>query len=362
MTLYDRHLTARLLRVIFQTSLAITGLFVLVDLLSVRLDNIDRYETPALQVLLYYATMLPAILLEYHVLAVSVLVAGLIVLGRAAQSNEVVALLAAGVSLRRLALAPLLLGLLISGGALLFNESIGVRLNALHLEIANHYLQRPDSLTRETVSWPNLSDGWACHVLEFNPKALTGQDVFIHRNTPEQLDEIRARRIYWDEATAQWILEDGRWFSTSPGNEWRQQVNRITQQPAPFDVSPDALFALDRNPTTRSLPDLYQALSSADSDSAPVTRGWLAWHRKLAQPFLCVIMMLLAVPFAIRFRRGGVAAGFGLGIGLALAYMLIFYGGVGLGYLLIIPPLAAAWLANALFVTAGTALLVRTPT
>ncbi|MFM1919133.1 MAG: hypothetical protein RLZZ303_767 [Candidatus Hydrogenedentota bacterium] len=361
MTRYDRHLTGRLLVATFQCAFALFSLFVLIDFLSIRLDRMQEYETPASQMALYYATLLPTVLFEYQILAVSVLVAGLIVLGKAAQSNEVVALLAAGVSLRRIALAPLCLALLLSVAGLMFAETAGVRLTRLHQEIASRYVQRADAARHGSVSWVRLSDGWTCHVLDFNPIALTGQDVFIHRNTSETLDEIRAHRIYWEPESKQWLLEDGRWFATTPGEDWRQQVTRITQQPAPFTDPPEQLFALQQSPATRSIVELRNALDEAGNQGAALARGWLAWHRKLAQPFLCAIMMLLAVPFAVRYRRGGVTAGFGMGIGIAMGYMLVFYGGVGLAYLLIVPPVAGVWAANVLFAGAGGWMLLRAP-
>lgn len=361
MTLYDRYLSRQILRVLGQTTLALLGLFVLVDLLSVRLERIDRFETPLAQAALYYLYMIPGMLFEYHLLAISILVAGLMVLGRAAQNNEVTTMLAAGVSLRRLAVAPLALGLVLAMGALAFHETIGVRMTARQRQIDMQYMRRADAVALTTVSWPHLPGGWTCHVLVFNPVALTGEDVFIHRNEPGMLEEIRARRIYWSPEERQWMLEDGRRFSTNTNEDWRQQVQRITSAPAPFDTPPEQLFALEEPSATRSIWALHAAMEQAAAYGIPTQRAWLDFHRKLAQPVLCAVMMLLAIPFAVRLRRGGMAAGFGLSIGIALAYMLVFYGGAGLAYINIVPPAIGAWMANAVFGVAGVVLLARTP-
>jgi lipopolysaccharide export system permease protein len=362
MNLYDRHLAGRLLRAIAQTVVTLVGLFILIDLLSLRLERMDRYETPLLQAVQYYVFMIPEILFEYHILAVSILVGGLMVLGKIAQNNEATSLLAAGVSLRRIAAVPLVIGALIGLFAFTFNEFAGVRLTALQDEVGKRYLERAEGETYQTVSWPHLTDGWSCHVLSFNPKALSGQDVFLHRNTADTLEEIRARRIYWDVERNTWMLEDGRWFSTNTGDAWRQKVTRITSAPAPFTAPPSQLFALDQNPGTRSIVELRAALEQAEAFGTPTARGWLAFHRKLAQPVLCAIMMLLAIPFAMRFRRGGALAGFGISITIALAYMLVFYAGNGLAYIYIIPPALGAWAANVIFGVGGWWLFLRTPT
>jgi lipopolysaccharide export LptBFGC system permease protein LptF len=100
-------------------------------------------------------------------------------------------------------------------------------------------------------------------------------------------------------------------------------------------------------------------LRAAGYDVGPET-VWL--HRKLAFPFVALVMTLIAIPFAITTGRHGAMYGIGIGVALAMFYwgMLVGFTAMGKGGLL--TPVLAAWAPNILF-TAGAAyglLTVRT--
>ena len=76
-------------------------------------------------------------------------------------------------------------------------------------------------------------------------------------------------------------------------------------------------------------------------------------QRKVAFPFVTLIMTLLAVPFAVTTGRRGALYGVGVGIVLAIVYwtMMSVFGAVGAGGL--ISPVLAAWAPNILFAAAA---------
>ena len=88
----------------------------------------------------------------------------------------------------------------------------------------------------------------------------------------------------------------------------------------------------------------------------------VALQRKVAFPFVTVVMTLLAVPFAVTTGRRGALYGVGIAIVLAITYwlMLSVCAAIGAGGLL--SPVLAAWTPNILFgaVAAYLILTVRT--
>ena len=88
----------------------------------------------------------------------------------------------------------------------------------------------------------------------------------------------------------------------------------------------------------------------------------VALQRKIAFPFVTVIMTILAVPFAVTTGRRGAMYGVGIGIVLAIIYIvaLSVFGALGAGGAL--PPMLAAWAPNILFgaVAVYMVLTVRT--
>lgn len=363
MTILDRYITSRLLSTLAKIVLTLVGLYILIDLLVTRQNYIIRYEIPLRYVAEYYFVQLPVILFTYHAVALGLLIAALMVLGKAAQDQEITATLAGGISLRRLAAGPLLAGLVVAALSFGLQESWGVYAAKRAEALDQQYFQRSGGVGfRDSRSWTGLSGGWTCHVLKFNPEALTGEDVYLHRFDGAMVEDIRAERIFWDPAREQWLLENGRHFSFDRGKAWEQRVSRITQTPAPFTESPEALFVLDQPASAKNAATLYRDLSWAASLGMPTGRHWVDFHTKFARPALCFVMILIAVPFALRLRRGGLAVSFGAAIALGLAYMMVFFAGVGLGWMGALPPALAAWLANGLFLLGGGWLFLRTPT
>ena len=69
-------------------------------------------------------------------------------------------------------------------------------------------------------------------------------------------------------------------------------------------------------------------------------------HRKLAFPFIALIMALIAVPFAVTTGKRGAMYGIGAGIVLAITYWAAISVFAGIGAAGLISPLLAAWAPN----------------
>jgi len=362
MTLLDRYYSRRLAATLIKALSALLFIFILIDLLTHRRGQIMRYDIPWSIVGAYYLAYIPRILYTYQVGALSMLVATLLVLGEAAQNNETTAALAGGISLRRLIRGPVLVAVAFAIVLFVAQDVVGANASRQARELEARYFSRAQQDARKGVSWPRLNGDWTCHIMKFNKAALTGEDVFLHSNCPDSVQQILAKRIYWDGDMHQWMLENGRWLVLDPKNDWQGPVNRITLQPAPVKESPEDLFALDEPPETKRFTHLAQDIRRAQARGIPAAGALSELHAKIAQPALSFVMMLLAVPFAMRLRRGGHAIGFGVSTGIAIAYLLMFRLSMALGAADRLPPLVAAWLVNVIFFALGIAMFRRTQT
>ena len=142
MTLLDRYLVRRFMMTLLKVLVALILLVSVIDLVATRQEDISKYQIPWHVVLLYYVTFVPTILFEYQAAAVSVLISGLMVLGNAAQHNEITALLAGGVSLGRIARAPVVMAMVIAVAVFFFQESYGVRASEIHAGVKNEYFSK----------------------------------------------------------------------------------------------------------------------------------------------------------------------------------------------------------------------------
>lgn len=106
------------------------------------------------------------------------------------------------------------------------------------------------------------------------------------------------------------------------------------------------------NELTRKL--TAPGLSAAERQAARVNL-----NRKLALPFANLVLVLAALPFALRFGRT-LGVSLGLALLIAVAYYLLFSVGLTLANVLPGLPELGVWLANIVFAVAGVRMLRRT--
>jgi lipopolysaccharide export LptBFGC system permease protein LptF len=85
-------------------------------------------------------------------------------------------------------------------------------------------------------------------------------------------------------------------------------------------------------------------------------------QRKLAFPFVTLVMTLLAIPFGVSVGRHGALYGIGLGIVIALCYWTLISAFVAIGRAGLLPPLLAGWAPNILVLGVAGYLFLRART
>jgi lipopolysaccharide export LptBFGC system permease protein LptF len=107
---------------------------------------------------------------------------------------------------------------------------------------------------------------------------------------------------------------------------------------------------------------LRRAVTELAATGANVVPQRVDLHRKLAFPFVTLVMTLLAVPFGVTTGRRGALYGIGLGIVLALSYWFIMSVFVAIGKAGLLPPALAAWTPNIIVSAAAIYLLLTAKT
>ena len=140
------------------------------------------------------------------------------------------------------------------------------------------------------------------------------------------------------------------------------QTTRITQRPAPFTETPEYLFTSEVNTQTQSIPQLAELITKHKSQSRTARRITLDLHKKIVDPFLCLLFMTLALPFSIRLGRGGLSIGLSVAIFLGLGYLVVAGISHSMGYSGQISPILAAWFPFTVYFFGCGTLISRTST
>jgi lipopolysaccharide export LptBFGC system permease protein LptF len=130
-----------------------------------------------------------------------------------------------------------------------------------------------------------------------------------------------------------------------------------------LEIEPPSYFKSDNPDSERmtydELRDYVTQLQKSGYYSVPYQ---VQLQRKVAFPFVTLIMTLIAVPFAVTTGRSGALYGIGIGIMLAIVYWTAqsMFGAIGSAGLL--SPTLAAWAPNILFSAAACYMLLTVRT
>jgi LPS export ABC transporter permease LptG len=297
------------------------------------------------------------------VLPLSALVGTLVTIGLLTKSSELIVMRACGVSLYRTALPLLVLALLWSGMLFGLEETVLANANRKAAEL-KHLMRGGQPRTFDVLSrqWVAGRDGRIYHYAYYDPreKALTGLEVYRFTDKPWGLGEsMLVRQATFTPATGDWRADQGwvRRFSKDVVSEYQSfELRQLSFETASYfgTEQPDA----DRL-TFVSLRRYIQNLKISGFDVVPYR---VALHRKIAFPFVALVMTLIAVPFAVTTGRRGALFGVGLGILLAISYWGLSAVFTAIGSAGLLTPPLAAWAPNALFASVAGYLLLTVRT
>ena len=362
MKLIDRYIVSRLILWLVIILLSVATLYVLIDLATRTRAGIVEHGAPAQVVVLYYLNYLPLIVLQ--MIPVAFLIASLFVLGNFARNNEYTALLAGGVSLYRFALAPIGLSAAVAVCALGLGEFVLPTTAARAEYLEKTYLKSRKPVQEIPMVWSRPDLGCTFIIRRYNPVARSGKDVMITKRVGRTVvEKIEAEKILWvrdgDRSEGNWMLENGSVTQVDSQSEKRQKLDRM---PAPIEETPDDLDAGRRSADEKSFRQLHRELQRLARGGLVYPEKWVDLHTKIALPVTNFIIFFLALPFALKVRRGGMATSFGISLGIGIGYMTFFEIGQALGRAQFLIPWVAAWGPNVIFFAAGLYLTAKTET
>jgi LPS export ABC transporter permease LptG/LPS export ABC transporter permease LptF len=344
------------------------GIFYIADFIDLS-EKLFRGAATLGMVAAYYWYATPQFV--YFVIPLGCLLATLVTIGLLTRSSELIVMRACGISLYRAAL-PLLLFAVVAGvGLFALEEQVLVVSNRQYDDLKSQIKygakrERSNALNR---GWVASHDGNAIyHYGTVNPRTATLNGLTIHAFTPAPRQMAswsyvdRARCVAGcgnkADAPARWLARKGWAFTDFSSQEARHGYAPFAERTIALEAP--GYFAIEKPlPEQMTYPELrryIEELQSAGLDVGPET-VWL--YRKLAFPFVTLVMALIAIPFAITTGRQGAMYGIGVGVALAVAYwtMAQVFAAIGSGGLL--TPVLAAWAPNILF-SAGAAYLLLT--
>jgi LPS export ABC transporter permease LptG len=356
--LIDRYITRTYLRIVGLCFLGLVGLFYISTFID-RSDKIFRGQTDTSTVATLLVWLTPQFV--YYVIPLTALLSVLVTYGMLSRTSELTVMKACGISLYRASAAVILLAFVFSGAIFLLEQQILARANR-RAEIIDARIKGTtprvfDALNRR---WIAGREGSIYHYRLFDPERQVLSRLTIY--TPRENDWVLQKTQYADRA----VFEGEGWVATS-GWEVDYATKKPTWRAVPqqvlADLEPPRYFEteqpLPEMMTVAQLRTFVNELSASGMNVVPLA---VELQRKLAFPFVTLVMTLLAIPFGVSTGKRGALYAIGLGIVIALSYWILSSVFIAIGKGGLLAPWLAAWAPNIIFLGGASYLFLTVRT
>lgn len=368
MSLIDRYILKEWAVGFVLTLGVVLGMLVLQNMYE-SLSDLLNTDATAQQIVIYYLLALPGYLPT--ILPISFLVSLLFSLGNLHRNNEIIAMRAAGSSLLRISRSLWFVGLALSGFVFyLTAQVIPKTVEQARTFFENLEYASQDSAVEDkklgliyNLGFDNADANRLWFMNRFSERAWLAMGVNVHTRNDDgvELSRLSAKEAYFNELTGHWVFLDGRELimDAETGDPLRTVVFKERGYEA-YKEDPVLMLSMHKDPDELSLLELKRVMDTVPAEENPAVHAYTTrYFNLLAAPFSCVVIVGLAVPFAVAGVRQNPMIGISKCIGYFGVFFVLMSVASVLGERQIIEPVVAAWLPNGLMFCVGLWLFKR---
>ena len=328
-----------------------------------ELDDFQADHLLARDIAEIYLVRLPDLLVI--VLPVGFLLALLYTLANHSRRHEITAMRAAGLSIWRISIPYLAVGVFFSLALFWMSERLAPQTEDRERRIrARHVRDDSEAQSIQNLNFRNARDNRIWTMVAYNPDT----SEMTRPQVEWRLPDGSHRTLYARSAIRTnnvWEFYGVQMFHYPPGGSAADYqilktnalaLPELTETPADIRVQVkfsklNAVKASKRAQLSLGEIDYIEKhleLNPRDRAMLETQR-----HARIAQPWTCLIVALIAIPFGAASGRRNVFIGVAASIFICFAYFILQRIGLALGSGQFVPPALGAWLPNALFGVAG---------
>lgn len=361
MKLIDKHLLKQFLPAFLYCVFAFIILYVVIDLFTNLDDMIKQHVSPAV-LLRYYLSFLPIILTQ--VTPISVLLAILYSLGTLNKNNEIMAMKASGISVWRIIMPFLCVGFIISMCMFIVENRVVPSAFETYNTIRKEKIETGDkNKDKETIEDVTLyGNDYRIYYAEqysLTDKELTSLLILQHNEDNKLVGRITADKAVWQDG--KWLLKNCAIYSLSQQGSFQGAPAFFKEKYLDSEEGPQD-FAKSKHQTQfMSIFELYRYVKKLTKNGYRPVGILVDFYNKTSFPFINLVVILIAVPFALLPNRSGAMMYIGVSVAIGFLYYATLITTVSMGKAAFLPPAVASWFANLLFAACGIIFIVKLP-
>ena len=333
---------------------AFTSIFIGTGTLFRIAQYITEYGAPLLLVMTAFFLAMPSIILLTF--PMSVLLGSLMAFSRLSSTSEIVVMRAGGLSFLRLAMPVYILALIISIGAVAFNEFVVPRTNNMYQTIVREEImknaspQTQNHIVLKSMNGDNLSTLMYAKHYDSESKKLSMITVQQFNDKGELQQVENAENAEWNGQV--WVMHSGIIYDVSAG-EGVERTMKFKEQVLPIKSSPNEVQQDQRKPEELTIKELRHQIKAYKAAYTNSNKLEMEMYQRFTIPLASFVFALVGAPLGLQKQRSSSSIGFGISILIIFIYygVMTFAGALGKGGAL--PTWMAAMIPDTLGIIAG---------
>ncbi len=315
-------------------------------------DNVDKFTTNNATwdgILMYYTDFVPFYSNLFSALFVFISVIFFTV--KLADNSEIIAMLAAGVSFRRLMWPYMFCAALIAAFNFYLGSDVIPKGSIKRLAFEDQYKRRIKTKTWAENVHLQVDSGVVAFMEHYDGSSNTGYhfslDKFVNKKLISHLTAQSAQYDTISDVRFKWTLRNVNIRELSGP---REVIKYYSQIDSIIKLEPQDFLLTNKMQETMTSPQLKEYISRQRIRGISGLQEFeVEYHKRIAAPFAAFVLSIIGASLSSRKRKGGMGTALGIGLALSATYILLqgicatFSTQAGM------EPWIAAWLPNFIY-------------
>lgn len=314
-----------------------------------NLAKFTQYHAPLKAIVFdYYANFVPYFANLFSPLFVFIAV--IFFTSKLASNSEIISMLAAGVSFRRLMRPYMISCVLISALSFFLSAYIIPHGTVVRQNFETMYKNKKKNTSADNVML-QVDRGVIAYIQHYDNNMKRGYgfslDKFENKKLVSHLTAMEAQYDTISESKYHWSINN---WKIRELRGLKEHITSGAKRDTVIQMEPTDLVYSKGQQETFTSPELKEYISKQiNRGSSNVVQYQVEYHKRIASSFASFILTTIGLSLSSRKRKGGM--GMYLGIGLALSFSYIMLQTVSSSFAINadMPPILAAWMPNIIF-------------
>lgn len=356
LTILDRYIIKNFLGTYLFSIVLIISIAVVFDF-NEQLDKFLKNDAPIKAILFsYYLNFIPYYINLFSALFVFISV--IFFTSKLADNSEIIAMLASGMSFRRLMKPYMISAGVIALISFLLSSFIIPPANVVRINFQNKYIKNKAVTYAERIQL-QIEPGVIAYFNRYDNNDKMGFYFSLDKFEGKELvSRLTANRIQYD-SLYNWTIYD---YAIRDFDGMREHITTGTQKDTVLTIVPSDFLISSSDFEQMSTTSLHKHIQrQKDRGIGNIQSFEIEFHKRFASIASAFILTIIGASLSSRKVKGGMGLNIGIGLLLSVSYILFMTLSSTFAVSGLVSPLIAAWIPNIIFIGIAILLYNRAP-